>query len=96
MLTRPLPLASLCLCLTACGGNPPLPDSVIQRIETTRYVPVPAFLTAPCLVDPTQRTVGEALERVPRLEACVEDLNGRMRDIRELKPPEPPSSSGSR
>ena len=89
MLTRTSLVASLCLCLTACGANPPLPDPVVQRVETTRYVPVPAFLTAPCLVDPTQRTVGEALERGPRLEACLDDLNQRMQDIREL-PASPP------
>lgn len=77
-------LATACLCLTACGANPPLPDPVLQRVETTRYVPVPAVLTQPCTVDPVQRTIGEALERVPALEACVEQLNGRMQDIREL------------
>jgi hypothetical protein len=60
---------------------------VIQRVEVSRYIPVPVSLTAPCEVDATQRTVGDALERVPRLEACVDDLNARMKDVRELKPP---------
>lgn len=89
MPTQNLLAASLCLCLTACGANPPLPDPVLQRVETTRYVPVPAFLTAPCVVDPVQRTIGEALERVPALEACVDALNERMQDIRSL-PVSPP------
>ena len=84
MLTRTSLAASLCLCLTGCGANPPLPDPVVREVERVRYVPVPAHLTAPCAVDPVQRTVGEALERVPRLEACVDELNDRMRDIRSL------------
>lgn len=62
---------------------------MVREVERVRYVPVPASLTAPCEVDPTQRTVGEALERVPRLEACVDELNGRMKDIRDL-PATPP------
>jgi hypothetical protein len=89
LLTRNSLAASLCLCLTACGANPSLPDPVVREVERVRYVPVPASLTALCEVDPVQRTVGEALERVPRLEACLDDLNGRMNDIRAL-PATPP------
>ena len=77
--------ASLCLCLTACGVNPPLPDPILHRVEVTKYIPVPVGLTVVCEVDPVQRTIGEGLERVPKLEACVDDLNARMRDIRGLK-----------
>ena len=89
MLTRTSLAASLCLCLTACGANPTLPDPVVREVERTRYIPVPAVLTQPCTVDPVQRTIGEALERVPALEACLEQLNGRMQAIREL-PASPP------
>ena len=89
MLTRTSLAASLCLCLTACGGNPILPDPVVREVERTRYIPVPAVLTQPCTVDPVQRTIGEALERVPALEACLEQLNGRMQAIRDL-PASPP------
>jgi hypothetical protein len=62
---------------------------VVREVERVRYVPVPSHMTAPCAVDPVQRTVGEALERVPRLEACLDDLNTRMNDIRDL-PATPP------
>ena len=87
MLIRTSLAASLLLCLTACGSNPPLPDPVIQRVEVTRYIPVPATLTAPCLVDPTQRTIGEGLENGVKLRACVDELNERMTSIRDLATP---------
>jgi hypothetical protein len=86
MLTRTLPAALLCLSLTACGSNPPR-DPVIQRVETVRYVPVPAVLTQPCEVERAQRTVGEALENGVALRACVDALNGRMESIRGLGNP---------
>jgi hypothetical protein len=62
---------------------------VVREVERTRYIAVPAVLTQPCQVDPVQRTIGEGLERIPALEACVEQLNGRMQAIREL-PASPP------
>ena len=78
-------LVCACLSLTACGSNPPLPDPVLHRVETTKYIPVPPHLTAPCVVAPEQQTIGDALRRMPALASCLDELNTRMKDIRELK-----------
>ncbi|GAA0721403.1 Rz1-like lysis system protein LysC [Dokdonella soli] len=74
----------LILALAACAPAPVKPPQVVQ-VTVTKYVPVPADLTAPCpIAKPAANTVQEAVRVARERRASIEKCNGQLEAIQAL------------
>lgn len=87
----PLLLALLAGAITGCTGNrkpdPPVVPQVVE-VAVTRYVPIPAELTADCHASaPQEQTYAEAKRLALVRAEALEECTARMRKIRALGTP---------
>jgi hypothetical protein len=81
---RRLWLLTCLVALSACAAHPVVPTVV--KVPVVRYVPVPAGLTTPCeIVEPTDRTVGEAVRVARARRASLEQCNNQLDGIRSIQ-----------
>lgn len=89
MRNRALALTLAALLLPACASKPPEPRPFVAptviEVPVTRYVPVPAALTAPCQAPPLAgRTVADVVAASNARKLALDRCNAQLRAIRQL------------
>ncbi len=80
--------AAIALLLGACAQQPCKAPKVVQ-VTVTKYVPVPAQLTAPVpTAKPTEGTVAECVDIAVQRAAAIGHCNAQLQAIRQLQEPQ--------